>query len=84
MSLAYCVIREIYPFGCHLVLENYEEIASVLSSNEMQIFEIMPLLSLVTLLLIYIQFLDLLKVSNRYSKYIKLFYQGFEDASPFL
>lgn len=44
----------------------------------------MPLLHLVVMTLLYLQFIDLLKVYDLFSTYVKLFYQGIVDSAGFI
>ena len=76
-SLVYCSLRIAYPSGA-----NIADFAETSKAFEIELW--MPALSMVQLLLVFLQFLFLLTTFDTFSKWISLFFKGLVDAGGFL
>lgn len=83
-SIIYGVIRVSLPIGANLDFDAYADIQSQVHGLTKDVFDIMPLLHIAIMTLLYLQLIDIMKVYDFLSKYVKLFYTGLVDSFGFI
>lgn len=83
-SLTYSVLRFIYPYGARLNFDILDQAQNILLDYQFKIYNAMPFLHLIILVLLISQVLYFFRIIPWLSQYVQLMGKGFNDSMGFL
>lgn len=80
----YTLIRIALPFGSMLNYEHYSAVKETLGEEHIGVYNAMPVMHVIAMILMVLQVFYFFKVLDFLSKYVQLIYKGIRDAAGFL